>query len=90
MHKHERLESLRATEQGPPTANCTGLHKALADGTPERRAKGSWERSTVRQMRPPLNVRHSPFEIMGKKKIKGLREMQQKHSKHSGFFLNYY
>ena len=41
VHKHERLESLRATEQGPPTANCTGLHKALADGTPERRAKGS-------------------------------------------------
>lgn len=35
----EETGSLRttATEQGPPTPNCTGLHKALEDGMPERR-----------------------------------------------------
>lgn len=39
--QHERLKSLRTTaiEQGLPNPNCIGLHKALADGMPERRGK---------------------------------------------------
>lgn len=60
-----------ATEQGPPTPNCTGLHKALRRWYARKKGpKDSRETATVRQVVPPTSVRHSPFEIRGKEENK--------------------